>query len=103
MGIHNGYGIDWPYGKCRERLGDTALAAATADSGAETRARATDTTPQKVSLAVRAMRLKRQAKDGKALLEESMRLFKPATALGWHRAMVRRKIVLADDIWAVLH
>jgi transposase InsO family protein len=46
---------------------------------------------QKVPLAMLAMRLKKQARDGKAALEESMRLFKPATVISWHRAMVRRK------------
>ena len=46
---------------------------------------------QKVPLAMLAMRLKKQAKDGKIALEESVRLFKPATVIGWHRAMVRRK------------
>jgi hypothetical protein len=46
---------------------------------------------QKVPLAMLAMRLKKQARDGKVALEESVRLFKPATVIGWHRAMVRRK------------
>ena len=46
---------------------------------------------QKVPLAMLAMRLKKQARDGKVELEESLRLFKPATVIGWHRAMGRRK------------
>ena len=46
---------------------------------------------QKVPLAVLAMRLKKQVEDGKTALEENMRLFKRATVIGWHRAMVRRK------------
>jgi putative transposase len=46
---------------------------------------------QKVLLAVLAVRLKQQAKAGKAVVEESVRLLKPATVIGWHRAMVRRK------------
>lgn len=46
---------------------------------------------QKVPLAMLAVRLKQQASDGKAALAESMRLFKPATVIGWHRTMVRRK------------
>ena len=46
---------------------------------------------QKVPLAVLVVRLKKQAEDGKSALEENMRLFKPATVIGWHRAMVRRK------------
>jgi hypothetical protein len=39
---------------------------------------------QKVPLAMLAMRLKRQARDGKSALEESVKLFKPATVIGWH-------------------
>jgi urease gamma subunit len=39
---------------------------------------------QKVPLAMLAVRLKKQARDGKVALEESVRLFKPATVLGWH-------------------
>jgi putative transposase len=46
---------------------------------------------QKVPLAMLAMRLKKQGRHGKVALEESVRLFKPATVIGWHRAMVRRK------------
>jgi putative transposase len=38
-----------------------------------------------------AMRLKKQGRHGKVALEESVRLFKPATVIGWHRAMIRRK------------
>ena len=34
---------------------------------------------QKVPLAMLAVRLKKQARDGKAALEESVRLFRPAT------------------------
>jgi urease gamma subunit len=46
---------------------------------------------QKVPLAMLAVRLKERARDGKATLEESMRLFRPATVIGWHQAIVRRK------------
>jgi putative transposase len=46
---------------------------------------------QKVPLAMLAVRLKKQARDGKAALAESVRLFKPATVIGWHREMARRK------------
>jgi hypothetical protein len=46
---------------------------------------------QKVRLAMLAVRLKGRARDGKTALEESVRLFKPATVVGWHRAIVRRK------------
>lgn len=46
---------------------------------------------QKVPLAALAVRLKEHASNGRAALTESVRLFKPNTVLGWHRAMVRRK------------
>ena len=46
---------------------------------------------QKVPLAMLAVRLKQQARDGKTALAESVRVFKPATVIGWHRAMVQRK------------
>ncbi len=46
---------------------------------------------QKVPLAMLAVRLKKRTRDGKAALEESVRLFKPATVIGWHRALVRRR------------
>ena len=46
---------------------------------------------QKVPLAALAVRLKKRASNGQAALTESVRLFKPNTVLGWHRAMVRRK------------
>ena len=46
---------------------------------------------QKVPVAMLAVRLKGRARDGKTALEESVRLFKPATVVGWHRAIVRRK------------
>jgi transposase InsO family protein len=46
---------------------------------------------QKVPLAVLAMRLKKRASHGGAALAESLRLFKPDTVIGWHRAIVRRK------------
>ena len=46
---------------------------------------------QKVPLAMLAVRLKERARNGKAALEDSVRLFKPATVVGWHRAIVRRK------------
>jgi putative transposase len=46
---------------------------------------------QKVPLAMLTMRLKKQARDGKVALKESVRLFKPATVIGWHQALVRRK------------
>ena len=44
---------------------------------------------QKVPLAKLAVRLKEQASNGRAALEESVRVFKPDTVIGWHRAMVR--------------
>lgn len=46
---------------------------------------------QKVPLAVLAVRLKARAGNGRAALEASVRLFRPATVIGWHRAIVRRK------------
>ncbi len=46
---------------------------------------------QKVPLAVLAVRLKEHASRGQAAVEDSMRLFKPDTVIGWHRAIVWRK------------
>jgi hypothetical protein len=46
---------------------------------------------QKVPLAVVALRLKQKASHSRQALEESVRLFKPATVIGWHREAVRRK------------
>ena len=46
---------------------------------------------QKVPLAVLAVRLKEHASRGRAAVEDSVRLFKPDTVIGWHRAIVRRK------------
>jgi hypothetical protein len=46
---------------------------------------------QKVPLAVVAFRLKQKASHSRQALEDSIRLFKPATVIGWHRAAVRRK------------
>jgi putative transposase len=46
---------------------------------------------QKVPLAMLAVRLKERAGNERAALEASVRLFRPATVVGWHRAIVRRK------------
>ena len=46
---------------------------------------------QKVPLARLAVRLKKRARNGRAALESSVRLFRPATVIGWHQAIVRRK------------
>ncbi|HEX3051261.1 MAG TPA: hypothetical protein VHP83_11440 [Aggregatilineaceae bacterium] len=46
---------------------------------------------QKVPLAMLADRLKERAKHGRTALETSVRLFRPATVVGWHQAIVRRK------------
>lgn len=46
---------------------------------------------QKVPLAVLAMRLKQKTRNAREVLAESVRLFKPETMIGWHRALVRRK------------
>jgi hypothetical protein len=46
---------------------------------------------QKVPLAVLAVRLKERARTGRTALEANVRLFRPATVIGWHRAIVRRK------------
>jgi urease gamma subunit len=46
---------------------------------------------QKVPLAMLAVRLKERARNGRAALETSVRLFRPATVIGWHQAIVRRK------------
>ncbi len=46
---------------------------------------------QKVPLAMLAARLKERARNKRAALEVSVRLFKPATVIGWHQAIVRRK------------
>jgi hypothetical protein len=44
-----------------------------------------------VPLAVIANRLKQKASHSRQALEDSIRLFKPATVIDWHRAAVRRK------------
>jgi putative transposase len=46
---------------------------------------------EKVPLAVLTCRLKTQAVLTREKLQASLRLFKPDTVLGWHRALVRRK------------
>jgi hypothetical protein len=46
---------------------------------------------QKVPLAALVVRLKDRASNGREALAESVRLFKPDTVIGWHRAIVRRK------------
>lgn len=46
---------------------------------------------QKVPFAVLAMRLKSRASHAHQKLADSVRLFKPATLMGWHREMVRSK------------
>lgn len=46
---------------------------------------------QKAPLAVLAVRLKDKATNAWTTLSESVRLFKPDTPVGWHRAIVRRK------------
>jgi putative transposase len=46
---------------------------------------------QKVPMAVLAGRLKDKASNAREALAESVRLFKPDTVIGWHRALVRRK------------
>ena len=46
---------------------------------------------QKVPPAVVANRLKQKASHSRQALEDSMRLFKPATVIGRHREAVRRK------------
>ena len=52
---------------------------------------------QKVPLAVLAVRLKEHASHGRAALVESVRLFKPDTVIGWHRAIVQRKWTYQQD------
>ncbi len=46
---------------------------------------------QKVPLVALVLRLKQEAHHSQQALKESMRLFKPATVIGWHREIVRRK------------
>lgn len=46
---------------------------------------------QKVPLIALALRLKQKAHYSRQALEDSVRLFKPATVIGWHREIVRRK------------
>jgi putative transposase len=46
---------------------------------------------QKVPLAALAVRVKDKASNAREVLAESVRLFKPDTLVGWHRAIVRRK------------
>lgn len=38
-----------------------------------------------------AVRLKQKASHSRQVLEDSIRLFEPATVIGWHREAVRRK------------
>jgi transposase InsO family protein len=46
---------------------------------------------QKMPLVALALRLKQKASYSRQALEDSMRLFKPTTVIGWHREIVRRK------------
>jgi putative transposase len=46
---------------------------------------------QKVPLVAPVLRLKQKVHRSQQALQESMRLFKPATVIGWHREIVRRK------------
>jgi hypothetical protein len=46
---------------------------------------------QKVPLAALAVRMKDKASNAREALAESVRLFKPDTVIGWHRAIVRRQ------------
>lgn len=46
---------------------------------------------KKIPLAVVAYRLKQKTSHSRQALEDSIRLFKPATVIGWHREAVRRK------------
>ena len=46
---------------------------------------------QKVPLVALVLRLRRKAHRSQQALKESVRLFKPATVIGWHREIVRRK------------
>ena len=46
---------------------------------------------QKVPLAALTVRMKDKASNAREALAESVRLFKPDTVIGWHRALVRRK------------
>jgi hypothetical protein len=46
---------------------------------------------QKVPLVALAVRVKNKASHARGVLDESVRLFKPETLIGWHRAIVRRK------------
>ncbi len=46
---------------------------------------------QKVPLAALVVRMKDKASNAREALAESVRLFKPDTFVGWHRAIVRRK------------
>ncbi|HEX2995484.1 MAG TPA: hypothetical protein VHP14_11705, partial [Anaerolineales bacterium] len=46
---------------------------------------------QKVPLVAIAMRLKQKASHSRQTLEDSVRLFKPATIINWHREIVRRQ------------
>jgi hypothetical protein len=46
---------------------------------------------QKVPLVAFVGRLKQKARHSRQALEDSVRLFKPATVIGWHRELVRRK------------
>ena len=52
---------------------------------------------QKVPLAMLAMRLKKQGRHGKVALEESVRLFKPATVIGWHHSRLLSRSCIEPD------
>jgi hypothetical protein len=46
---------------------------------------------QKLPLAALTVRLKDKASNAREALADNVRLFKPDTVIGWHRALVRRK------------
>lgn len=49
---------------------------------------------EKIPLAVLSQRLKKQGALTREMLQTSLRLFRPDTVLGWHRALIRRKWTL---------
>lgn len=53
---------------------------------------------EKVSLAVLTERLRERAALTRKNLQASLRLFKPDTVLGWHRALVRRKWTYKQEV-----
>jgi hypothetical protein len=55
------------------------------------RARTANSALAKAPLVALVLRLKQKSRPPQQILKESARLFGPATVIGWHRELVRRK------------